>query len=42
MPIYNGYGKGDLFVEYNVVLPMDVSAQSRKSKLHLLHRVADD
>ncbi|KAH6913072.1 hypothetical protein BKA70DRAFT_1397197 [Coprinopsis sp. MPI-PUGE-AT-0042] len=35
MPIYNGYGKGDLFIEYNVVLPMDVSAQSRKKLLEV-------
>lgn len=32
MPIYGGSDHGDLFVEYNVVLPMEISPQTRRSK----------
>lgn len=32
MPIWEGSGDGDLFVEYNVVLPVELSMGMRRSK----------
>lgn len=32
MPIFEGSGDGDLFVEYNVVLPVELSNDMRRSK----------
>lgn len=32
MPIFQGSGHGDLFVEYNVVLPTTLAPSLRKSK----------
>jgi DnaJ-related protein SCJ1 len=33
MPIFGNHdAKGDLYVEYNVVLPLDISSDMRRSK----------
>lgn len=31
MPIYQQSGFGDLFIEYNVVLPVEISSHARRS-----------
>ena len=36
MPIWEGFGDGDLFVEYNVVLPVELSADMRRSESHCI------
>ena len=33
MPVFEGHGHGDLFIEFNVVLPERISPELRKSKL---------
>lgn len=33
MPIFEGHGHGDLFIEFNVVLPERISPELRKSEL---------
>ena len=33
MPIFEGHGHGDLFIEFNVVLPERISPDLRKSEL---------
>lgn len=35
MPIHQGSGHGDLYVEYNVVLPTSLSPDLKRRKLHL-------
>ncbi|KAI0661750.1 DnaJ-domain-containing protein [Cubamyces menziesii] len=37
MPIFEGTGYGDLYVEYNVVLPSEISPETRKRLLHAFH-----
>lgn len=32
MPVFQGSGRGDLYVEYNVVLPRQLSPERRRSK----------
>lgn len=32
MPIFEGHGHGDLFIEFNVVLPERISPELRKSE----------
>jgi DnaJ-related protein SCJ1 len=42
MPHFDGRSsKGDLFVEYNVILPLEVSPETRRSKSLHTARVAD-
>jgi DnaJ-class molecular chaperone len=36
MPIFEGHGNGDLFIEFNVVLPERISPELRKSKYNRL------
>lgn len=33
MPIFEGTGHGDLFVQYNVVIPTELSPELKESKL---------
>jgi len=33
MPVFEGHGHGDLFIEFNVVLPEQISPELRKSEL---------
>ncbi|EAU85313.2 chaperone DnaJ [Coprinopsis cinerea okayama7 len=33
MPIWNSVGRGDLYIEYNVVMPLELSAQQRRKLL---------
>lgn len=40
MPVFEGNGHGDLFVEYNIVLPTSLTPELRRSKrsiLEILH-----
>jgi len=32
MPMFEGHGHGDLFIEFNVVLPERISPELRKSE----------
>jgi len=32
MPIFEGHGHGDLFIEFSVVLPERISPETRKSE----------
>lgn len=32
MPLFEQSGHGDLFIEYNVVLPVELSSDTRRSK----------
>lgn len=34
MPIFSQHGHGNLFIEYNVVLPVELGPEMRQSKFH--------
>lgn len=40
MPVFESSDHGDLFVEYNVVLPIEISSQTRRSTSLSFPRVA--